>query len=76
MYSVEENLKLVQQLKINRAKHMAKTKCNPDFNLKHADETRDGNQNNFTKLIIRVKDEFKAHQLKVQRRSEKLGKRI
>ncbi len=50
--------------KIRRAHTMAKSRCNTDFNDKHAGECRDAQQNNFKVLDKRVKEETEKKQLR------------
>ena len=59
------------KIKIRRNKTLARTQ-NPDFKLKHPDESRDANTGNYTKLIIRVKKETETVQALALTRREKL----
>jgi hypothetical protein len=61
-------------IKVQRAKQSAKNSDNIDFTLEHPDESRDANQNQYTKLIKRVTLEMdKRQKLSQQRRDKLLG---
>ena len=47
--------------RIRRAKTKATLKCNPTFNTEHADECRDAQSKNFTKLVKRKTEEADKH---------------
>ncbi len=74
VYSVLRSRNNALARELRQAKVMASTKCNQDFNLAHASETRDGAKNDFTLLIKRVKDDFQKRLTETERRKTKLGK--
>ncbi len=57
---------------LRQAKTVAK-KGEQQAKLDHPDEVRDANQGNYTKLIIRIKDETAKHRKGVLARRELLG---
>ena len=69
-FSWSQSLIDVQNKKIARAKIQAKAQ-HPDFKLAHPDESRDANNNQFTKLAKRVKDEVLLLQKQSKDRMEK-----
>ncbi len=77
-YSFEKGLKLVEQVKLRRAKTKARTKCNSDFNTQHMAETRDANAENasYTLLEKRVKEEMKKFQESKEVRNKKRGNSV
>ncbi len=62
--------------KLRRARIMAKTGCNQDFNIKHPSECKDAQQGNHIQQIKRVKEEFKRRQDEIKLRRIKLGPRL
>ncbi len=60
------------QIKVRRAKQMAKSKCNPDFNTSHPDECRDAQSKNYAKLEKRITELVEKHQLRTKVFREKL----
>lgn len=59
--------------KIYRAKRMAISKGNPDFNIKYNQETIEASRGDFTKLTKRISEEFDKRQEQNEKRRLKLG---
>lgn len=75
-FSRKQDLIDTQNHLIKRNKTMAKSACNPDFNIKHVDWVRDAADNKYTLLEKSIKDECKKYNEKIIQRREKLGRRI
>lgn len=72
VFSWEKAKKRSLATKLRRAKHMAKDKVNPTFNIQHPDETRDAQRKDFTQLEKRIKDDFQKHSDRVEAKRSKL----
>ncbi len=70
-FSWEKIKKRVIDLKVRRAKTMAKYSGN-DFGIKHPAEARDAAKGLYTALTVRVTDEIKKAQMFALARREKL----
>lgn len=74
-FSVKHSALQAEKLHIQRCKAQAKSQ-NPDYKAKHPQECVDANQNQYTLLIKRVKEEHAKFMDNKSKRMIKLGKRI
>lgn len=70
-FSRKETKLKALEIKIRRAKNQARSQ-KPYHKLKHADECRDANRNNYTMLIKRITKECQDNQLRHEKFTEKL----
>lgn len=61
------------KLKLRRAKTLAVTAKNDDFNIRYPDEVRDATRKDFTKQITRITQEVEKYQKLAMDRRKKLA---
>lgn len=63
-----------KEIKLRRAKTMAKSKGNPDFNLEHPDWVRDAQNGKYTDLEVKVSKKIDdAQRISENRRRKRVG---
>ncbi len=74
VFSWKETIIKADKKLIEQSKVLAKSKANSDFNLKHADWTREAAQGQYTNLIKMMKDDLaKYHKVIDDRRLKRIG---
>lgn len=75
LYSVKLAQERALAAFLRQAKILAKGQ-DSEYKLKHPDEARDGARNDFTKLQVRIKNDFQTHLKRLEDRRNKIGERL